>query len=402
MRTIPGVLVVWAFLGLLLLCSCATEKSVRSGLPADVKMNQDAGRGGLIIVKLRLEDGEELPFAVDTGSPWTLVEKSLVPKLGKQLEKATFWNFGVKQEMGFYATPRLSLGNDPLKISGPYIGTYDPDRLSFEPNGMFKGILGMDCLEHYCIQLDFSAGKLRFIDGQRASKTNWGRAFPLSDVGDGCCAVSENLAGTKGVGSLIDTGCNSSGWLTPDIFQQWTNRSGALMDGAVCSPRGVFGGEKYPEVELDGLDAKSVSEDDSHTRFNGIGLHFMSQHLVTLDFPNRTMYLKKTSDFALADKNLEVAARKAGISAYSCAKSLKRIGQLPGWTKKDLIEDDFIFHYQASDVITIELRKEGDSFVYHYGFNRKSKERSWKLQKAWRTNENDRVVEEYVVKGDGR
>src|SRR5262249_6285649 len=145
-----------------------------------------------------------------------------------------------------------------------------------------------------------------------ASKANWGNAFPLTDIGDGCYAVSENLAGTKGVSSLIDSGCNSSGWLTPAIFQQWTNQSGVLTDGMVCSPRGVFGGEKYPEVELDGLDAKSVSEHDSHTKFNGIGLHFMSQHLVTLDFPNRTMYLKKTSDFALADKNLEVAARRAG------------------------------------------------------------------------------------------
>jgi hypothetical protein len=365
-------------------------------------MNKDAGRGGLIIVKLRLEDGEELPFAVDTGSPWTLVEKSLVPKLGKKLDKATIWNFGVKQEMGFYATPKLYLGNCPLMISGPYIGTYDPDLLSFQPNGLFKGLLGMDCLEHYCIQLDFSAGKLRFIDGQHPSKTNWGRTFPLTDVGDGCYAVSENLAGTKSVGSLIDTGCNSSGWLTPAVFQQWTNRSGVLTDGAVCSPRGVFGGEKYPEVELDGLDAKAVSEDDSHTKFNGIGLHFMSQHLVTLDFPNRTMYLKKTSDFALADKNLELEARKAGKSAYSYAKGLKRSGRLPGWAKTDRIGEDLIFHYQLSGMITIELRKEGDSFVYHYEFNRKSKEGGWKLQKGWRTDEKDRVVEEYMVKGDGR
>ena len=56
-------------LGLLVLCSCATtpdsSSTIRAGkLPADVKMNQNAGRGRLLIVPVRLESGEELPFVV--------------------------------------------------------------------------------------------------------------------------------------------------------------------------------------------------------------------------------------------------------------------------------------------------------------------------------------------------
>jgi hypothetical protein len=39
------------------------------------------------------------------------------------------------------------------------------------------GILGFDVLQHYCIQLDFSARKLRFMDGDHANKHHWGKAF---------------------------------------------------------------------------------------------------------------------------------------------------------------------------------------------------------------------------------
>jgi hypothetical protein len=64
---------------LLLLCSCATESSIRPQLPADVTMNKEAGRGGHLIVTLRLENGEEIPFQVDTGAPITVFDKSLEP-----------------------------------------------------------------------------------------------------------------------------------------------------------------------------------------------------------------------------------------------------------------------------------------------------------------------------------
>src|SRR5580765_1562062 len=72
------------FLGLLLLCSCATTPDPSPTLraakrPADVTMNQNAGRGRLIILPVRLETGEELPFMLDTGASGTCFDKSLEP-----------------------------------------------------------------------------------------------------------------------------------------------------------------------------------------------------------------------------------------------------------------------------------------------------------------------------------
>ena len=72
----PGLL--GPSLSLMVLCCYATENAVGSTLPAEVPINQEAGRGGGLVVTVRLESGEELPFWVDTGTrapfstnPWS-------------------------------------------------------------------------------------------------------------------------------------------------------------------------------------------------------------------------------------------------------------------------------------------------------------------------------------------
>src|SRR5437899_1156416 len=69
-----------AYLCLRLLCVVAGAESIE--LPPELVMNYAAGRGSWVIVPLQLESGEELRFVVDTGSPITLVDESLAPKLG--------------------------------------------------------------------------------------------------------------------------------------------------------------------------------------------------------------------------------------------------------------------------------------------------------------------------------
>src|ERR1035437_3483983 len=114
MRTMLSARVFGVLSSLLLLCSCATQQSTRSRLPADVPFNQNAGRGGWLIVTVRLESGEQLPLFLDTGSPMTWFDKSQEPKLGKRLDTLTAWNFGAKQEAGLYTAPKLYLGSTPL------------------------------------------------------------------------------------------------------------------------------------------------------------------------------------------------------------------------------------------------------------------------------------------------
>jgi NPCBM/NEW2 domain/Aspartyl protease len=288
----PGVL-----LCLVLICLSAMEDLVRASLPAEVTMNKLAGRGGLLVVTLRLENGQELPFIVDTGTSGTLIDTSLEPKLGKPLGTAVYQSWGVKVTNNVYAAPKLYLGGVPLKMTGPAIVAYDLKKDSSAFDRTIMGILGMDVLEHYCIQLDFAAGKMRFLDDASADKHKWGKAFPIVALNsnDSRPAVAYNLLGLQGPHSLIDSGCDSDGWLMPKYFGQWTNQAVAPPKGEARSPNGYFDGEKYLFVSLARNDVES----------DGIGLRFLARHLVTLDFPDHTLYLKHQSIGPLPDPRLK-------------------------------------------------------------------------------------------------
>jgi hypothetical protein len=268
------------FFNLLLLCLSATADSIHSQFPAEVEINKDAGRGGYLIVTLRLENGQELPFIVDTGSPVTLLDKSLEPKLGKRLGTMTISTAkGEKQKGGRYTAPRLFLGKT-LLMTGNSIVTRD-----FNPQNSSSamGILGMDCLRHYCIQLDFVAGKIRFLNPDRVNAAELGKAFPLTFKGNYVFIQHTGLVGDS-INLMVDVGCRIDGLVNKDAFSGLTEPL----------PECVWDGETYTNLTIAAVD-----------HLNSIGLSFLARHLVTLDFPKRTMYLKQTSIGPLVGKNLE-------------------------------------------------------------------------------------------------
>lgn len=391
MKAIPGLATRPLCLGLLLLCSCVAPHSISAALPEDVPMNKDAGRGGLLIVTVKLKDGEKLPMAVDTGASGTLVDRSLEPKLGKLIGKGVSQSWGVKQEDNFHESPGFYLGKTLLAMTGPAVMVHDFSRISANAGFPIKGILGMDILEHYCIQLDFAAGKMRFLDDTRADAKTWGAAFPLVALNsaDGRPAVAGNLLGAKGLHSLIDTGCDYDGWLMPKYFAQWTNAALALAAGEVHSPKGTWNGQTYLDLDLHQADVES----------DGIGLRFLARHLVTLDFPKRTMYLKLASLDPLVDKRTESTGKAVAKSAVAFLEKLKNQGRLPGWSKHDKQATESVhFNYDGPNAITCDhLQKEGDSSYYNYTLIRAAESSPWKLQKAWRTDADGYMLGDYRV-----
>jgi hypothetical protein len=83
-------------------------------------------------------------------------------------------------------------------------------------NRSLQGILGMDCLRHYCLQLDFVNQELRFLDPDHPGSENLGRGFPLTISGAGV-TVRETLAGHD-AGSGIDSAEYDDGALNPVLF----------------------------------------------------------------------------------------------------------------------------------------------------------------------------------------
>jgi hypothetical protein len=380
----PGI-----FLSLLFLCSCATTPHPSaivpaSELPADVSINREAGRGGYLIVTLRLADGEGLPFMLDTGATSTVFDKSLEPKLGKCLGTAptTGWS-GTGGKARLYAAPKLYLGNTRL-MTGSRISTGNP------------GILGMDCLKHYCIQLDFEAGKIRFLNPDQARAIELGKAFPLVLKGNLPFIHHVGLLGGLDTNLLIDLGCRIDG----------LGEKSAIKGLAEFLPDCAWDGETYTNLAVAAVEHANV-----------LGLSFFARHLVTLNFPKRTMYLKQTSVGPLAgDSSMETADDEIRAPAAFLYR-LKEKSQLPGLSKDDkgatCLEAYSNFDPQSVNVkgvaytrsyfnschksATFGFWKNGGSSVYHYQVARVSKDSPWKLQKAWRTDQNGHTIEEYPV-----
>jgi len=353
-----------------------------SELPADVSMNKEAGRGNWLFVTLRLESGEELPFFVDTGMTLTLLDKSLEPKLGKRLGTGRVMHFDGTSEAGIYTAPKLYLGST-LLMTGSNILAGDleqPASLSGRP---IMGVLGMDCLRHYCIQLDFEAGKMRFLDPDPVDAAQLGKAFPLT-IRWGCPFIHHSsLIEREVTNLLIDTGENKDGALNSVLFRREVRGRTLRLDGDTVNgrkpehawlPECVWNGETYRNLIIGNHD------------LNVLGLRFLARHLVTLDFPKGTMYLKQTSIGPLVDENMEAAAE--------FLKSLKEKGQVPGWSEDD--EGTIVLEAHPNSE-TYHFRKNGDSATCHYRVTRSFNDSPWKLQKAWRTDQNDHTIEEFPV-----
>jgi len=310
MRTIQVLLasrlrVIGASICLLFLCSCISislydqwygDASVRPDIPPEVSFDKKAGRGDYIYVTLRLEGDEDLLFLVDTGAPVSVLDKTLEPRLGERVGTidGSYPYSRRRVRQGAYRAPRLYLGNTQL-LAGKWVAT--DDLSATEPHRPLRGILGMDCLRHYCLQLDFAANKMRFLDPARPGTKDLGKAFPLTfSSGPLHVFVDDKLLGVRGANSLIDTGDSSDGALESTLQEAWeepkavwtnhvTTAEGAREHRAFfVFPKGEFGGDTYPFLILT-PDFRNI-----------IGLRFLARHLVTFNFPKRTMHLLRRSD----------------------------------------------------------------------------------------------------------
>jgi len=377
--------------GLLWLCSCASNPfqpvadAPTPELPADASINPDAGRGNELIVKIRLEDGEELPFIVDTGSPVTIFDKTLAPKLGKCTGAAIFNNFGSHTNAGVYNMPKLYLGQTRL-LTGTH--TIALDLQFVMPDQAIMGILGMDCLRNYCLQLDFQAHRLRFLNSGRLDAENRGKAYPISFSNEEQGAKGlvrpyircGSLIGGGGHNLMIDTGYRVDGGLADDDFQKQIHQLQTLnADGVVGSqdkhrvwfPSTIWEGGKYTNL-LVGAGG------------NILGLGFLARHLVTLDFPHRILYLEQTSVGPLVSEDM--------LAAASLVEHLRQRRQLPGWSEG---EAGTIYLEPFPTYEVFDGRKQGDPSVYHYKVARTGADGYFKLQAAWRTDPSGKTIEEF-------
>jgi len=344
-------------------------------------MNKAAGRGSTIILTFRLEDGQAVPLMVDTGSPWTILDKSLIPKLGKRIGSTAvaYAQSGKVKRLGKYRAPKLYLGTFLLDTSN--------DIVLADHFGSTMGILGLDILRRYRIQLDFQTGSFRLLATNDLKAAELGKAFPIQYSGGHAVIHHDGLIGSS-TNLIIDTGCNTDALIN----------KGGINGLAVILPRCIWDRVAFTDLVVVTVD-----------HVNGLGLGFLARHLVTLDFPNRTLYLKQTLSGPLAG-NIFREISSAHAAPVEFLVRLKQKGQLPGFSTGE----EATIYYKNSDLVfrpyglifgrweprkslTFDFCKNEDASIFHYRVFRISGNDPWKLKKAWRTDQNGRLIEEYPI-----
>ena len=321
-----ALIALWHFL----LCVQAAQNEVR--LPPEIEMNESAGHWGRVFVKLRVGDLEDVLFLLDTGASITTVDKSLQSKLGKRLERTFVSGWRGKEQLAIHASPQFFLAGTQLPIAK--VGVMDlklPQNPNFE-----RGILGMDCLANYCIQFDFEARKLRFLESQRLVRTNLGKEFQIKFRKNLPYIYDSTLTGLKSTELLVDSGYDLDGRVETPSDEAEHPEAIRLSD---CQ----WNGWNYTNVAVRHGDGLKV-----------LGLRFLARHLVTLDFPEGKMYLKQTRTAPLAAADVEAAG--------GFLKSLKKAGQLSDW----LPEEKGFLAATPNDLETLVGWRAVDSKLFYY------------------------------------
>jgi hypothetical protein len=372
----------------------ASEGQMR--IPSDVNINEDAGSGSHVFVMIRLEDGEELPFLLDTGSPVTLFDRSLKVKLGKRLDRVTLWVWGNKQNSEVFAAPKIYLGDTPL-VTDTTVTTFDFRDLSSFAGRPIKGILGMDCLQHYCIQLDFPARKMRFLQPAQMNARLSGKPYALEFSGVGQDRTNffrpyihkGSVVGEKGTSLLVDTGLNIDGAMDPQLLRK--QRSGLAAPAVEKVDRfswnfreSVWDGESFTNIVV-----REAAGNVAGKGANVMGLRFLARHLVTFDFPNHTMYLLQQSIGPLPDESVRLIRALEASKNELPADIDARLNAIMAHQRPP-----FLFRWFGG---TLTMQNQDKSAFYHFTVSRKFGHSQWKLKKAWQADRQDRTVQEYSI-----
>lgn len=275
----------------------------------------------LLPVKL---DGKEYLFNLDTGCSVTLFDISLKDKLRNSKGIVKGKTPGGPIEVELFDAPEAFLG--PLNLKDcRTVAVVHLEPVSTALGRKRHGVIGMNFLKKYVVQIDFDKGIVSFLKSKpdrgifsflwpsKNKHPDWGERVSVKyESRSGIPHIKAKVDGTK-VDFTIDTGyvhligrpnlpvSDSTGQLESNIFKklrskihfepkqatQITGKGKATLD---------FG--KTAAVSRFSIGALEYKDAVFHESGESVlGIPFLSRHLVTFDFPNRKIYLKKGKYF---------------------------------------------------------------------------------------------------------
>ena len=292
------------FFVIILTYGCADKPKETSTDPAEHKILAEfkiPKTGDPILLPVKFI-GKEYLFLFDTGCSHTVYDTSLRHELGKvkKIEKALTLGSPIKAEI--FNAPEAFLGALNLKDSNE-VSCLDLKMPSLINGKTISGIIGMNFLKRHVIQIDFDHGTLSFLQSIENQHPDWGTELLLRYDKLGWPYITSNILDNINVNFVIDTGSNSTGALASGIFEKLiSEKKPKTSETLFATASGVI---RNRECRIDNLSVGSFEYEElifSEANWSHLGLSFLSRHIVTLDFPNSRIYLKRGKQFEKEDE----------------------------------------------------------------------------------------------------
>jgi predicted aspartyl protease len=256
---------------------------------------------GLPIIRLTPENGRPDYFLLDTGFSRCAVDARRFPGLRFQ-QREKLATTGGTSDVALHDPPDYSVG--PIRIADlSSVVVMDLAGISRAAGRPLAGIIGLDALTPFVLQLDPDDGRVRLMKSDAADHPEWGRRLPMTAAKPGVVTVRASIAG-QAADFMVDTGAVPTAYVPAWWMDQLARRSktlalGSMTANGIAANRCVRAGDfavaeaKYPDpVVFESQSTRPI-----------LGLGFLARHVTTLDFPNGSLYLKDGKRFAAADQH---------------------------------------------------------------------------------------------------
>ncbi|MFT3879697.1 MAG: aspartyl protease family protein [Gemmatales bacterium] len=242
--------------------------------------------GDLLLVPVLIE-GKRYEFIIDTGATTTALDKSLLTGQPQHVVTIETPTGSIKQEL--FDGPVLRFGKIETKRKMPVVAV-DLALLRQASGYSVMGVIGLDILSQYVIRLDFKNGMLEFL--KQAGKLK-GEPFQLTVRREGV-SLNAHIKGLQSpISFLVDTGTTIYGSVNSEIATTLEQQhAGQRVEGAFSA--GVNGVKKHNKWLIHSLSLGNTSHPEVvliQSRDNILGLGFLSQFELTLDFAHSQAYL---------------------------------------------------------------------------------------------------------------
>ena len=324
--------------------------------------------------------GNEYLFELDTGSSHTLFDGSFKDKFGKRRKIVSGKTPAGIMKFAIYNAPDAYLGPLNLKDSQTVI-VMNLERISSTLDKRIHGIIGMNFLEKYVVRIDFDNGLVSFLkstndriftfpEQQKNVHPEWGQEIPIKYKHfPPIPYITADIDGNE-VDFLIDTGLKHHidntpvnhlrGWLETKTFKKLTskilfeNKYSTIVTARGKTHSDIIKSTITENFSIGSFEYKDVIFDQSNESY--LGMSFLSLHIITFDFPNKKIYLKKRRYFN-EESPAYVLLKDAGFSISRRYKNIfvSAVESNSTASKKDLKTDDIILKVDDQNVTSYGL-----------------------------------------------